>query len=99
MILIFLIFVIFHGDCFSLSKDNSESNRGILDGLTQAPTSTTTSKPNVLNALSSGLNVVSNSGPMLILGGFQAIVTKFDPSLIQGLPGLPQIPNPAPGTG
>jgi hypothetical protein len=74
-----------------LPESVSESSKGILDGVAGG-TTTTTKSPGGLNALP-GLNAVSNSGPMLILGGFQAVVTKFDPSLVQGLPGLAGVPS------
>lgn len=73
-----------------ISQNSGESGKGILDGVAGGST-TTTKAPGGLNALP-GLNAVSNSGPMLILGGFQAVVTKFDPSLVQGLPGLAGMP-------
>lgn len=77
-----------------LKEDTADSEaKGILDGVTgNAPT--TTAAPGLGNLPGFGQNV-ANAGPMLIIGGFQAVVTKFDPSLIQGLPGLsgmPQIP-------
>lgn len=93
---IFIAFLIIFGcDAAPITEteDNSENAKGILDGV--AGGSTTTSKPGGLNALP-GLSAASNTGPMLIIGGFQAIVTKFDPSLVQGLPGLaglPQVPS------
>lgn len=73
-------------------ENNNDEAKGILDGLGG---STTTAKPaGGLGALP-GIDLLSNTGPILVLGGFQAIVTKFDPSLVQGLPGvsgLPQMP-------
>lgn len=77
----------------SVPIPSTESPRGILDGVVPG-SSSTTAAPGGLN-LPGAMNTIGNSGPMLILGGFQAIVTKFDPSLIQGLPGLaglPQLP-------
>lgn len=73
--------------------ETPQDAKGILDNIVPGST-TTTATPGGLN-LPGALNTVSNSGPMLILGGFQAVVTKFDPSLVQGLPGLaglPQLP-------
>lgn len=68
--------------------------KGILDGVTvNAPT--TTAAPGLGNLPSIGQNVAA-AGPMLIVGGFQAVVMKADPSLIQGMPGLSGLP-PIPG--
>lgn len=64
-------------------QDNDVEAKGLLDGVT----GTTTSSPGLGGLGGLGQNV-GGAGPMLIIGGFQAIVTKFDPSLIQGLPGL-----------
>lgn len=88
--LLAILIVIFKNS--SAFPTSEEGGKGILDGLTTPGASTTTAKPGGLNALPGGLSAVSNSGPMLILGGFQAIVTKFDPSLVQGLPGLAGLP-------
>ena len=74
----------------SQEKNDTES-KGILDG--KAPT--TTAAPG-FGALPGIGQSVANVGPMLIIGGFQAVVTKFDPSLIQGLPGMSNFP-PLPG--
>lgn len=69
--------------------------KGILDGVTvNAPT--TTAAPSGLGNLAGIGQNAANAGPMLIIGGFQAVVTKFDPSLISGLPGLSGLP-PIPG--
>lgn len=61
--------------------------KGIFDGLA----GTTTAAPSLPGGLS-GLPSLGQSAegaqPLLIIGGFQAVVTKFDPSLVQGLPGL-----------
>lgn len=70
----------------------NDEPKGIIDGL--AGTTTTAKPASGIGALP-GLNALANTGPILVLGGFQAIVTKFDPSLVQGLPGLsgfPQVP-------
>lgn len=74
-------------------KTDSES-KGILDGAT-VKASTTTAAPGLGGLPSIGQNV-ANAGPILIIGGFQAVVTKFDPGLIQGLPGMSNLP-PIPG--
>jgi hypothetical protein len=68
-----------------VSVESNNEVKGVLDGI--GGSSSTTSSP-----IAGALNKVSDSGPMLILGGFQAVVTKFDPSLVQGLPGLAGIP-------
>ena len=76
-----------------IATESSLEPKGILDGVIPGGSTTTTAAP-LIPGLGL-LNNVANSGPMLILGGFQAIVTQFDPSLIQGLPGLaglPQLP-------
>lgn len=73
-------------------QDSAEA-KGILDGLTgtttSAPAAGLPSAGGIIPGLGSN---VANAGPMLIIGGFQAVVTKFDPSLIQGLPGLSGLP-------
>lgn len=80
-------------DKVSEEKTDSEA-KGIFDGgATKA--STTTAAPGLGGLPSFGQNV-ANAGPMLIIGGFQAVVTKFDPSLIAGLPGMSNLP-PIPG--
>lgn len=87
-----IFIVIFkYSSSLPIPEDSPDGGKGILDGIVPGST-TTTAKPSGINALPGGLNTVSNSGPMLILGGFQAIVTKFDPSLVQGLPGLAGLP-------
>jgi hypothetical protein len=73
------------------TEDIDSEAKGILD--TKAPT--TTVAPGLGGLSGIGQNV-ANAGPMLIIGGFQAVVTKFDPSLIQGLPGMSGLP-PIPG--
>jgi hypothetical protein len=84
-----------------LTDSENQDSRGIFDGVVPGATTTTTKAPanglpvNGLPSASGALSQIGGSGPMLILGGFQAIVTKFDPSLVQGLPGLaglPQLP-------
>jgi hypothetical protein len=66
-------------------NDSGETDaRGILDGLGGS----STAAPGGLGALAGMGQGAGGLGPMLIIGGFQAIVTKFDPSLVQGLPGL-----------
>lgn len=72
-------------------EKNDTESKGILDG--KAPT--TTAAPG-FGALPGVGQSVANAGPMLIIGGFQAVVTKFDPALIQGLPGMGNLP-PIPG--
>lgn len=42
----------------------------------------------VLDILTGGESPTVEGGPKLIVGAFQAIVTKFDPSLVQGMPGV-----------
>jgi hypothetical protein len=76
------------GEEVSVEEADSEA-KGILDGATKA--STTTAAPGLGGLPSFGQNV-ANAGPMLIIGGFQAVVTKFDPALIQGLPGMSNLP-------
>lgn len=58
--------------------------KGILNGLNESTTAASTGLGNLAGLGQS----VGNAGPMLIIGGFQAVITKFDPALIQGLPGL-----------
>lgn len=68
------------------NEDIRDETKGLLDGLsssTAAPSS-----GGELGGLAGVGQNVGNAGPMLIIGGFQAVVTKFDPALIQGLPGL-----------
>lgn len=90
-----LIVIFKYSSTIPIPEDNADGAKGILDGVTAPGATTTTAKPGGLNALPGGLSAVSNTGPMLILGGFQAIVTKFDPSLVQGLPGLAGLPQMA----
>jgi hypothetical protein len=74
-----------------VEAQNDDVERGLIDGIVGS-SSTTTAKPSGGLALPSAGGIgqqVANAGPMLILGGFQAIVTKFDPSMIGSLPGLP----------
>lgn len=68
-------------------QDTDVEAKGILDGVTGGSTTSSPSAPGLGGLGGLGQNV-GGAGPMLIIGGFQAIVTKFDPSLIQGLPGL-----------
>jgi hypothetical protein len=82
------------GSELSEEKTDNEA-KGILDGAT-AKASTTTAAPGGLGGLPNIGQNVANAGPMLIIGGFQAVVTKFDPGLIQGLPGMSNLP-PIPG--
>lgn len=74
-------------NCLPTPQDGEEGKR-VLGGLAG---STTTAKPGGLGALPA-LSSLADTGPILVLGGFQAIVTKFDPSLVQGLPGLSGLP-------
>lgn len=71
---------------------SDDVERGLIDGVVGNAASTT-AKPSLglpSAPAASGIGQqVANAGPMLILGGFQAIVTKFDPSMIGSLPGLP----------
>lgn len=92
IVLTILIVIFKYSSTFPIPEDDA---KGIFDGVTVPGATTTTAKPGGLNALPGGLSAVSNTGPMLILGGFQAIVTKFDPSLVQGLPGLAGLPQMA----
>lgn len=74
------------------SIKESDVQRGILDGVIP----TTTVAPAAGGGLGGlgGLGTnIGNAGPMLIIGGFQAIVTKFDPSMIGSIPGMPALPN------
>lgn len=68
-------------------QDTDVEAKGILDVVTGGTTTPSSSAPGLGGLAGLGQNV-GGAGPMLIIGGFQAIVTKFDPSLIQGLPGL-----------
>lgn len=94
ILLTFLIFAV----CKVMTIPTATESKGILDGVIPGGQSTTTTAaPGLIPGLGlpAPVNNIANSGPMLILGGFQAIVTKFDPSLVQGLPGLsglPQLP-------
>lgn len=74
-----------------VKSDDDGEGKGILDGFGQAGATTTKAPAGGLN-LPGALSTLSNTGPILILGGFQAIVTKFDPSLVQGLPGISSLP-------
>lgn len=74
------------------SQIESDGQRGILDGVIP----TTTAAPAAgggLGGLGGLGSNIGNAGPMLIIGGFQAIVTKFDPSMIGSIPGMPALPN------
>ena len=74
------------------SQIESDGQRGILDGVIP----TTTAAPAAGGGLGGlgGLGTnLGNAGPMLIIGGFQAIVTKFDPSMVGSIPGMPALPN------
>lgn len=75
-------------------KENDSEAKGILDGV-MANAPTTTAAPGLGNLPSIGQSVAA-AGPMLIVGGFQAVIMKADPSLIQGMPGLSGLP-PIPG--
>lgn len=97
ILLTFLIFAVFKGLTLSIATESTQDAKGILDGVVPGGSTTTTAAPELVPGLGlpAPVNNIANSGPMLILGGFQAIVTKFDPSLVQGLPGLaglPQLP-------
>lgn len=90
---IFLVLLFVSANSFPVPENNNDEGKGLIDGLAGG---TTTAKPAAggLGALP-GMGALANTGPILILGGFQAIVTKFDPSLVSGLPGLagmPQMP-------
>lgn len=72
---------------------DDETEKGIFDGVLGSSASSTTAKPTAGGGLGGlgglpNLGSISNAGPLLILGGFQAIVTKFDPTSISGLPGI-----------
>lgn len=74
---------------FPISDDPGEPNdeaKGVLDGATG--TSTTSPSISGLGGLSGLGQNVGNAGPLLIIGGFQAVITKFDPALVQSIPGL-----------
>lgn len=78
---------------------DDETEKGILDGVMGSSSSSTTAKPaGGLGGLPNFGQNVANAGPMLILGGFQAIVTKFDPAMIAGLPGLGGLGNVFPSS-
>ena len=70
------------------NKVEHEELKGILDGLLNE---STTSAPGIGSVAGLGQNI-GNVGPLLIIGGFQAVITKFNmpgvPALIQDLPGL-----------
>lgn len=68
-------------DQVSESEESNENAKGVLDGLTsRAPSA-------------GGLSGIASNmaGPLLVVGAFQAVVTKFDPT--QGLPSLPSMPS------
>lgn len=75
--------------------EQENGQRGIFDGAIIPTTTTTTAAPLVggLGGLGGLGTNIGNAGPMLIIGGFQAIVTKFDPSMIGSIPGMPALPN------
>lgn len=76
----------------NLTKSIIDSNmeaKGIFDGL--GGSSTVAPESSGLGGLS-GIDQAGGLGPMLIIGGFQALVTKFDPALVAGLPGLNNVP-------
>lgn len=87
---IFLILFLVSAKAFPITEVENDDGRGIIDGLVG---STTTAKPGIggIGSLP-GMSSLADTGPILVFGGFQAIVTKFDPSLIQGLPGLSGLP-------
>jgi hypothetical protein len=66
--------------------DSEMDGKGILDGI--GGSSTAAPAPGGLGGLAGMGQAAGGLGPMLIIGGFQAVVTKFDPALVQGLPGL-----------
>lgn len=74
-----------------LANNPETDAKGILDGV--AGSSTASPSSGGLGGLSELGQNVGNAGPMLILGSFQAVVTKFDPALVQGLPGLSSVPS------
>lgn len=81
------------GNLVDNEVQDDETEKGILDGVLGSSSPSTTAKPATggvggLGGLPNLGQSVANTGPMLILGGFQAIVTKFDPTLIAGLPGI-----------
>lgn len=69
---------------------DDETEKGILDGVMGSSSPSTTAKPAAggFGGLPGLGSSVANAGPMLIIGGFQAVVTKFDPAMIAGLPGM-----------
>ncbi|KAG5676980.1 hypothetical protein PVAND_006771 [Polypedilum vanderplanki] len=91
-ILILIVVIFTQSTAMPFSNDSSDEAKGIFDGILPNSSSSTTASP--LPSLPDAFNKVSENGPMLILGSFQAIVTKFDPALIQSIPGigLPQLP-------
>lgn len=93
-IIVVLSFLLIGGNSSPLSEESvtadfNDEPKGILDGL---GTTTASPAPGGLGGLAGLGQNVGNAGPLLIIGGFQAIVTKFDPSLVQGLPGMPALP-------
>lgn len=76
-------------------KTDSEA-KGILDGATPKAPTTTPATPGFggLGGLPGLGQGAANASPKLILGSFQAIVMNFDPSMIQGIPGMPSLPMP-----
>lgn len=85
---LFLIFFIIKFACsLPVLEEVKDEEKGMFDGLLPG-SSTDAPSGGGLGGLAGLGETLGNAGPMLIIGGFQAIVTKFDPSLIQGLPGL-----------
>lgn len=83
---LYVIILFSCSNSFLISDDPREPGapaKGIFDGLTG---STTTSPGGLENLAGLGENVGS-AGPLLIIGGFQAIITKFDPAIAQSIPG------------
>lgn len=83
-VLTFIYVTILFSSLSSYPISVNQRAKGILDGVT----GTSTASPNLpgLGGLSGLGENFGSAGPLLIIGGFQALVTKFDPALVQGMP-------------
>jgi len=92
VVVVIVISLIHFVNCAPLESEVEDGDaKGLLDGVTGG--SSTTASP--LGGLGGLGSAAGNAGPMLILGSFQAIVTKFDPALLPGIlsgGGLPSLP-------